>query len=366
MRTTKSVILASVLVLLPAVTARCEDPSSWIRELTINGFASVAYSYNFNKPASATNAYRVFDFDDNSFKIDVAEIVIQKAATAPGETGFRVDLEAGASIPRVEAAAGLFRDSDGSGHDFDVQQAYVIWVAPVGRGLALCLGKHVTHTGSEVVEGYDGWNGNYSRGLLFGYAQPTTHTGLRGTMAFSDQVSGMFLIANGWDNVKDNNRGKTWALGATVTPIEGLSIATSYMAGAEQEHSSDKRKLVDVVVNWQVTSALSFGMNYDWAKEDFGGDDARWSGLALYGRMAIGGGFALNVRAEYLEDLDGVRTGTSQRLNEVTLTPEVSLSDHLLIRLDIRHDWSSRKSFDNAGESDDRQTTGALNAIYHF
>ena len=36
----------------------------------------------------------------------------------------------------------------------------------------------------EVIEGYDGWNDQYSRSLLFGYAIAFTHTGVKATYPF--------------------------------------------------------------------------------------------------------------------------------------------------------------------------------------
>lgn len=41
-------------------------PKLWYEEIAVNGFLSTSYSYNFNRPASGTNQFRVFDFDDLS------------------------------------------------------------------------------------------------------------------------------------------------------------------------------------------------------------------------------------------------------------------------------------------------------------
>src|SRR4051812_4761729 len=58
--------------------------------VSIDGFVSASYSYNINRPLGRTNALRVFDFDDGDFKIDVAEIVLQKPAEHAGDAGFRI------------------------------------------------------------------------------------------------------------------------------------------------------------------------------------------------------------------------------------------------------------------------------------
>ncbi len=66
----------------PREAPKAEAPAAaprWYEAISVNGFVSTSWSYNFNRPASGTNRYRVFDFDDNSIKVDVAELVLQKA-----------------------------------------------------------------------------------------------------------------------------------------------------------------------------------------------------------------------------------------------------------------------------------------------
>src|SRR5216117_2740265 len=116
----------------PAVTL-----PAWVGEVSFDGFLSASYSYNFNRPASGTNQFRVFDFDDNTFKLDVFELVAQRPVVKPRDAGFRVDLTLGSSIPQVTASAGLFRGPAGQAEDIDVHQAFASWVAPVGTGLRL-------------------------------------------------------------------------------------------------------------------------------------------------------------------------------------------------------------------------------------
>lgn len=163
--------------LLPPPVVRAQgtgEERPWYEAIAVHGFASTSWSYNFERPNSRLNAFRVFDFDDNMFKVDVAELSALRAATQPGDTGFRVDLVAGSSVPRVSAASGLFRDASDVAQDIDLQQAYVSWVGHVGSGLRVDAGKFVTHLGYEVIEGWDGWNDNATRSFAFGYAIPFT------------------------------------------------------------------------------------------------------------------------------------------------------------------------------------------------
>src|SRR4051812_34399996 len=73
----------------------------WFDEIAVNAFASTAYVYNSNRPGTGSSSYRVFDFIDNSFNLDVAELVVQIAPSKPNDAGFRIDFAAGNSVPQI-------------------------------------------------------------------------------------------------------------------------------------------------------------------------------------------------------------------------------------------------------------------------
>jgi hypothetical protein len=345
----------------PAPTAGAKP---WYEEITVNGFLSVWYEYNTNRPASSRNQYRVFDFDENTVGIDAAELVLQKPVARPGDVGFRVDAVAGA-VARVASAAGLFQ-----GQDFDLQQAFVSYVAPLGSGLRFDFGKFVTHMGYELIEGYDGWNDNATRSINFGYAIPFTHTGLKTTYTFSDQLAGMLLLCNGWDVVRDNNSGKSVGVQLVWTPSRTLTVTGNYIGGPEQPDTSGNwRNVGDAVVQWKATDRMVFTLELDFGGEPGAvtvGETATWSGIAGYARFGLSDSFALNLRGEYFADPDGARTGLAQYLKEVTLTPEWRISTHFLVRADFRVDWSNRDVFEKSAGFTTSQPTVLIDAIYVF
>jgi hypothetical protein len=353
---------------VPAAPAAPAPPPAkpWYDEIAVNAFVSASYSYNLNRPDSGTNQLRVFDFDDNSFKVDVAEVVLQKAISKPGEAGFRIDFEAGSSIPRVSSSFGLLQ-----GQDVDLQQAFISWIAPVGSGLRLDAGKFVTHFGYEVIDGYDGYNDNATRSFLFGYTIPFTHTGLKASYTFSDQLAGMFEICNGWDVARDNNSSKSLGLQVTWTPSKTVTVYGNFMTGPERANvNSDPRNLFDVVAQWKLTDLTVFTLDAVYGSEKGAvtpGETASWSGIAGYARLGISNAFAFCLRAEYFNDADGARTGAVQKLKEVTVTPEYKVSSHLTLRADLRVDWSDADVFSkNGGVFKGNQPTILLNGIYLF
>jgi len=362
--------------LVPARSAGAQDGAAaakpWYQELAVNGFVTTSYSYNFNRPGTRQNTLRVFDFDDNTFKVDEIELVVQHPAARPREAGFRVDLSLGGSVPRVTASVGLFRDSlGGPAEDIDLHQVFASYVVPVGSGLRVDAGKFITHHGAEVIEGYDAWNDNATRSLLFGYAIPFTHTGVRASYAFGAKLAAMAMVVNGWDNATDNNTAKTVGVQLSMTPTPSFALTVNGMTGPERTNENrDRRSLLDATASIRAARRLTLGVNLDYGAEEglpsSAAGPAEWSGIAGYARCQATERFALAARAESFRDQDGVRTGTSQTLSEVTFTPELRVSPHFVLRGDLRTDWSTKPVFLRDSRPVDTQTTLLVNALAVF
>src|SRR4051812_40726474 len=255
-RTCTAILALSVATGIEAQTTA--PLPKWFDKIAVNGFVSTAYEYNSNRPANGTSSYRVFDFNDNSFNLDVAELVVQIAPTKPHDAGFRVDVAAGNSIPQISKA------QDQNAAHFNLQQLFVSYIAPIGSGLRFDAGKYVTHLGYELIEGYDGYNDNYSRSILFGYAIPFTHTGIKASYAFNGTVGAMVEVVNGWDLVHDNNGAKSLGAQLTLTPVGPMSVFLNWIGGPELANDNHTRRNVfDVVATVKPTSRLTLGVNGD-------------------------------------------------------------------------------------------------------
>ncbi len=340
----------------------------WFDDLAINAFVSTAYEYNANRPTTGTNSYRVFDFNDNSFNLDVAEVVVQIAASKPNDAGFRVDLAAGNSIPQIA------KTQDQTATQFDLQQAFASYIAPIGSGLRFDVGKYVTHLGYEVIEGYDGYNDNYSRSILFGYAIPFTHTGVKASYAFSSKVAAMFEVVNGWDLLRDNNHSKSLGAQLTLTPVSPLTVLFNWVGGPELANDNHtKRNVFDVVTILKATSWLTLGVNGDYGIEDGTsrvnlGSDAIWKGIAGYAVVAPTEKFSVAARGETFHDDGGARLGTDTRavLSEGTLTPMYKFTSHVLVRGEVRFDKANQPILARRGTLSDKQTTVGANVIFVY
>ena len=228
--------------------------------------------------------------------------------------------------------------------------------------------------GYEVIEGYDGYNDNYSRSILFGYAIPFTHTGVKASYAFSSKVAAMIGVVNGWDLVRDNNRSKSIAAQLTVTPVAPLTVLLDWIGGPELANDNHtKRNVFDLVAILKPTKTLTLGVNGDYGIEDGTslvnpGSDATWKGIAGYATLALTGKFSVALRGETLRDDGGVRlgTGTKTTLSEGTFTPAYKFTDHVLLRGEVRFDKANQPILAKRATFSDKQTTVSANFIFTY
>src|SRR3989338_501164 len=192
-----------------------------LKDIGLSGFVDTSYTYNFAGPDSRSNTARVFDTEANNFNVQAAELVFEKLPPDEGGVGFRTDLFFGQDA-EVITPTGSTRDQ------FDSEQAYISFKPPlnfnlpIGNWQWIRVGKFVTMHGAEVIESKDNWN--FSRSILFGYAIPFTHTGLRVGYDLFDGFSGYVGVNNGWDNVKDNNNAKSVEASLSWVPLENVSL----------------------------------------------------------------------------------------------------------------------------------------------
>jgi len=236
--------------------------------------------------------------------------------------------------------------------------------------LKIDAGKFITPVGYEVIEGYDGFNDNYSRSFLFGYGIPFTHTGIKVSYSLLESLNALFFVANGWDNSIDNNRSKTVCGQIGVAPVQGMNLSTAVIYGPEKlNNDADNRMLIDITGTYAVSNLGTIGINADYGSEEHssaGHSTSTWFGVAGYLRLAVTNEFALCLRSEQFEDRNGIRTGIIQTLREVTFTPEYRFVNHLVVRGEARIDKSDRNVFQKRGSFTDAQPTVAVDVLVTF
>jgi hypothetical protein len=360
----KGLMLLSLIILsaIAAPGSRAQDSAtaSAMSSIAASGFVDLYYSKNFAAPASMQNKFRNFDINENQFTLSLAEIVFQKNAQP---IGFRIDLDFGAANDVVQTGV--------AGTLANVQQAYASALLPIGNGLTVDVGKFVTFMGYELIESKDNWN--YSRSLLFSWAIPYFHVGARASYPVSPELTLLAHVVNGWNNVVDNNGSKT--IGATVNyaVLPTTSLILNWIGGREQPAGPTdvgSKDVFDFTVTHQLTDDFALALNADYGQEKIASGTPLWKGAALYARYALDAASAVALRAEVFSDPDGYALGTGipQDMKEFTATYEYKFTDALLVRGELRNDFSNVPMFDNGAKSnaDKNQLTFLVGLVAIF
>ena len=362
--------------------------------ITVTGYVDLGYT-NLNSTGAFVGGTpsRVFDAPNptagknlDSFNLNQASVTVSKA---PKEGfGGVINLTAGQDA-NVIASYGAGNSTATSSaynnhHDVDVTQAYASYA---GGPLTVIAGKFTSLAGAEVIASPS--DTNYSRSILFGYAVPFTHTGVRLTYAATDTVSLMAGVNNGWDQVSDMNSDKTVELGFTVAPSKMFSLAGVYYGGKElaggiaalpAQTSNGNRQLFNLVGTVNATDKLSFVLEYDNASQDNastfdtdGASTAKWDGLAGYVNYQFNDKWRASLRSEYMNDKDGYKLPTAalatagQRWSESTLTLAYIPAPSFEVRGEVRGDSSNQAVFLNSNSTPkSNQTSFGMEAIYKF
>lgn len=379
----RAVIWALVLPALMAGTARAQTPdakplaatpaaasavqapagagTAFFQSTELGGLVDAYYGWYSTKP-SGNAPLRNFDTKHNQFSFTMVELWAAKTPTADSRTGFNLKLNFGPATSEFIHST----DPGGVGILQNVQQAYVSYLAPVGKGLQFDVGEFVTHNGAEVIEAKDNWN--YSRSLLFSWAIPYYHVGVRLTYPATDKVTLAGGVLNGWNNLGENNTGKTVYGQVTVKPTSAFSFIQSYTGGPEQAGNNDDwRHLSDTVLSYTATPKVSLLGNYNYGRDTVGGTDVHWQGVAGYVKFQPTKVVAIIPRAEYYDDADGFTTGAAQKAKEFTLTLELKPADNFMWRVEYRSDFSDVAFFKNdKGNFKKNQHSVGFGLLYNF
>ena len=401
----------AVLERLETLEKKVDAPGLWkALGLKVSGFVDIAYTHNFNNPASNLNQLHIFDTNANAFMPHLAQLVIERPADAGGSAldraGFRARLNFGLDS-RVTRARTNFQAGT-SNDELDFQELYAQYIAPVGNGLDIKFGKINTLIGYEVINSYE--NPNFSRSFMFGLGQAFTTTGLRLSYTFNPVVLASVGLVNGWDNVDDNNRGKTveWLL--ALTPHARFSVNFYGSYGPEQANRtfavpgfptapagdpSAKRLVNGAIVTFKATDTTTLVLEPYYANESnasaiSSGRNARWNGLAGYVIQDFNDQWGFRFRGEIFEDAGGARTcggtfdaagGTNtcfgatnttpaapvaQTLWETTYTLQYKPVPSLITRLEFRYDKSDKNVFQYGTVATNNQETLSFQVVYVF
>ena len=373
--------------------------SRFLTETEFDGWVAASYWYNGNQPniragqgaggaTGGTNGnignqrlgfntdglgYRQHP-DHNSFQVDQVWFAMSNAATPESRGGFGVDLVFGKTADTLR--------SDRSNGDLSaVYQAYAEYLAPVGPGILLRMGRFETEIGAERTGTV--YNFNITRSNVSDLLQPNNHVGVKA----STRIGPVRLMIGGANDSllnlnTDVTDGKTllWAIGLDVT--DTIAIRTSGLwgdassppilaAGPDYPPGTDlstaKRiGIVDAVIRWDPSDILAAWLDFEFLWTEgaeavpVGGStlqnipgDPRVFALAAASRYGITDRTFVSVRAEGIVSKDNyldptLSTGEGDHtLWSLTGTLDHSFTEHLVVRIETRYDQGEAPGSDD-------------------
>ena len=326
-------------------------PSPEPSKIDVGGYVDTYYGYNFNK---VDPLLRTFDVQHNTFSLSAAEVNFTKVPTADSRVGFRTDLFFGKA---ADLTAAFEPAPDGKEIYKHVQQAYVSLLTGKVQWDA---GKFVTPLGAEVIESQDNWN--YTRSILFGYAIPFYHLGVRAAVPLTDKVSLAGYLVNGWNNASEVNGDKTVGASLTLKPTSSITLVVNDMVGKEAE-DLDTRNIFDTTLTLALTPKFSLMANFDYGTEG----PVSWWGIAAYAKLQATPAWAVVGRYEYVDDTDGGFMTIGTKAQSFTLTSDHLIAGALKARVEYRLDKTDGDFFTKSDSSlTDTQQTLTVGVVYSF
>lgn len=354
----------------PVVAAASTAPK-WYEAVEVHGYVDAYYGLRLGAPQDAVNILRAFD-QPNGFVLNLAKVTVLMNPTPAVPVGFRVDLGFGNTMNAIAAAGPYLGPSYGLSDASDafrfIEQAY--GTLKFGD-FTIDAGKFVTSAGAEVVEAKDNWN--YSRSLLYTYAIPITHTGLRVGYGVPG-VEGLTLqagVVNGWDVSVTNSPYKTLNLGVVYNGPDSTILSLIYYGGPNPTPGLPYIPGGVVYGGWQnvldLVAQRGFGDFTVNLNGDYGvlGGIGKWYGFAAMAKYAaLGDKLRISARYEYFWDPDGLRLAANQgQYTEGTLTLGVPIVSNAEVRLEYRIDHANKPAFYN-GNNNENTVEAALMAWF--
>jgi hypothetical protein len=199
----------------PAPAAAPAAPTWSVGSVDFSGYLDGYYSYNANRPSGQANNLYNFDVADE-FNLEAAKLTLNHD---PDPVGAHVDILFGQTNTIIHGSDSTLNY---------IEQAYITMKPPKAKGFEMDFGQFTTSAGQEVIETMNNWS--YSHGLLFSYAIPYFHFGLRTSMPVSKVWTLGVQVVNGWNNVTTNNGGVTIGLTSSLVKPK-FTWNTNYYTG---------------------------------------------------------------------------------------------------------------------------------------
>src|SRR5882762_1226210 len=146
-------------------------------------------------------------------------------------------------------------DSGPPGTAIEIDNFIINWTPARLSTLSLSFGRFDAPIGFERDD--EPLNLIPTTSFTFENARPVKFSGLMARYTLNPKISVLGMIANGWDQVADNNSGKTAGFKLQVFPSSGLALAAGALYGPEEDSTNgSQRTLLTGDATWQPVPRL--------------------------------------------------------------------------------------------------------------
>lgn len=231
-----------------------------------SGYLDGSYNYLVNSNRFISGVFnRLYDLEENGLTLQQAAFTVEKLP----ENGFGglLNIIAGRDANTL-ASFGWNPYFGSQTAAMDLTQIYLQYAVDK---FIFTVGKFVSLAGEEGPDPVS--DTNFSRSILFGYLEPSTVMGLRGTYQLNEELKFIAGLNNGWDNIRDTSRRKTYELGVDYKPNTKFTLASIFYSGGQRAQDRTAtgpesiRNLLDVIATFNVTEKATVIFDYDYADQ---------------------------------------------------------------------------------------------------
>ncbi|MDZ4081374.1 MAG: porin [Bdellovibrionales bacterium] len=300
---TCSLFLAAVFAAGPTYAEQVIPPS---RKIVWGGFIDGQYAFDFNSPPNGDRAYTTQPARSNEFNINLAYLEVKAESS---KTRSRLSLQAGTSVQSnysSEPARGTVSGGTLSRHLQEARVGYQI-----SEATWIDAGVFFAPVGSESFVSRD--NLTLTRSLVADYS-PYYLSGVKLSHSFSDSLSALLTVTNGWQNISENNTDKSVGAGLEYT-ASTLSFSYVTLVGSEvsadlngNARGSELRHFHDFIVKSRGLTDWEWVFQFDIGFQRRPGEtsESQWLGTTLMSRYSISADQKISFRFENYKDPDQI------------------------------------------------------------
>lgn len=244
--------------------------------------------------------------------------------------------------------------------------------------LTVRVGYFLTPIGWENVPTTQ--NFFYSHSYTFYYSEPNTHSGVLATYDLNDRIS----IQGGWTLGIDSSfanylQASTFLGGISLTLSESTSVNWALVAGdwgdgtARRGAPSNEGDVYihSLILEHSFSDRCDYVLHHDYGvNSGLSTASTRWYAIVQYLTYRVTDDWHVGARVEWFRDGSGVRLGSGLDdvgdFYEATVGVNWFRGDHLVVRPEVRWDWSGGAGLPYDDGTEDEFFTYAINAVLTF